>query len=84
MLSFNEILAVKEKYKATEEYLKYATGICIVPLRYIEARYGVKKEPLDELCFLVYLKKKPDLPLPSDHKEVFVFYDLNGPLLLNV
>lgn len=72
MLSFADVLKIKEEYKTTEEYRNNAYGMSIVPVRYLNAVYNLSLPREDELCFFVY-RKGAEGGLRDFYKEVRIF-----------
>lgn len=77
MLTFEEILAIESEFVK-----EHKLPVCIVPFRYLEARYGIKGNP-DELCFFVYSTRESSASLPTKYHNVSVFYVEENTILQN-
>ena len=79
-MEFQEVFNVLQQFKQqyfVPPYKEDFTGVSIVPCSYLEACYGIQPtQPLDDLCFLVYLKKKPGQALPAAYNGISIFYSI--------
>lgn len=80
-MNFQETLILLDQLKKDyfiPPYRDYFAGVSIVPFRYIEACYRIKShKSLDDFCFLISLKKNPEIGLRGEYNSTPIYYTLS-------